>query len=75
MSHRFSLLSSLKIYRRGAEDAKERKGEWVIEKNPVLLRVPLRPSRLCGKHLGSYYQPDPTRRVGAPYPIGELPER
>ena len=28
-----------------------RKGEWLIERNPVLLRVPLRPLRLCGMHL------------------------
>ena len=29
----------MKIYRKGAKAAKEHKGEWVIEKYPVLLRV------------------------------------
>ena len=38
----------LKIYRGGAKAAKGRKVEWDIEKTPVLLRVPLRPLRLCG---------------------------
>ena len=37
------------IRRMTAKDAKWRKGEWVIDKNPVLLCVPLRPLRLCGK--------------------------
>jgi len=54
----------LKIYRRVAKDAKGRKVEWVIEKNSVLLRVPLRPLRLYGKHLAvTQRSTPPARRV------------
>ena len=55
----------LQIYRRGAKDAKQRKEEGVTEKQPVLLRVPLRPLRLCGEFLAvtQHSTPQSLRRV------------